>query len=83
MPQRTMRMKLDDAAITAANRATEAGAATGVLGWATQVNWIGWAGVLIALGGLFANLFYQRRRDRREKTEHEARMEAIKARCEQ
>lgn len=82
MPQRTIRMKLDDAAITAANRATEAGAATGVLGWATQVNWIGWAGVLIALGGLFANLFYQRRRDRRERTEHEARMEAIKSRCE-
>ncbi|MEJ2922101.1 holin, partial [Bordetella avium] len=80
--QRKEKMKLEDAAITAANRATEAGAATGVLGWATQVNWIGWAGVVIALGGLFANLFYQRRRDRREKTEHEARMESIRAGCE-
>lgn len=42
------------------------------------VNWIGWAGVFIALLGLFANLYYQRRRDRREQAESEARLEALR-----
>ncbi|WP_454694038.1 holin [Achromobacter aegrifaciens] len=69
MSQRIIKMKLDGAAILAANRTTEAGAVTGVVGWAAQVNWIGWAGVLVAVVGLLANLYYQRRRDRREQAE--------------
>ncbi|WFC66335.1 holin [Achromobacter denitrificans] len=81
MPQRIKGMKLDDAAILAANRTTEAGAVTGVVGWAAQVNWIGWAGVLVAVVGLLANLYYQRRRDRREQAESEARMAALRERC--
>ncbi|MGS1006279.1 MULTISPECIES: holin [Achromobacter] len=75
-------MNLDDVAIRAASRTTDAGAITGVVGWAAQVNWIGWAGVLVAVVGLFANLYYQRRRDRREQAESEARMAALRERCE-
>lgn len=82
MPQRIKRMNLDDAAIRAASRTTDAGAVTGVVGWAAQVNWIGWAGVLVAVVGLLANLYYQRRRDRREQAESEARMAALRERCE-
>ncbi|MEQ4616714.1 MAG: holin [Corticimicrobacter sp.] len=82
MPRRVMKMRVEDVAIQAANRTTEAGAVTGFVGWLASVNWIGWAGVLIALGGLLANLYYQRRRDRRERTEHEARMRVIEQRCE-
>ncbi|ADP15418.1 holin [Achromobacter sp. K91] len=82
MPQRIKRMNLDDVAIRAASRTTDAGAITGVVGWAAQVNWIGWAGVLVAVVGLFANLYYQRRRDRREQAESEARMAALRERCE-
>lgn len=81
MPQRIKRMNLDDAAILAANRTTETGALTGVVGWAAQVNWIGWAGVLVAVVGFLANLYYQRRRDRREQVESEARMAALRERC--
>ncbi len=81
MPQRIYKMKLDDAAIVAANRTTETGAVTGVVGWAAQVNWIGWAGFLVAVLGLLANLYYQRRRDRREQAESEARLAALKERC--
>lgn len=82
MPQRIREMKLDDAAIYTANRTTDVGAVTGVVGWAAQVNWIGWLGVLVAVIGLLANLYYQRRRDRREQAESDARMAALKERCE-
>lgn len=81
MPQRIKQMKLDDAAIYTANRTTEAGAVSGVVGWAAQVNWIGWLGFLVAVIGLLANLYYQRRRDRREQTESEARMAALREKC--
>ncbi|MDZ4057126.1 MAG: holin [Polynucleobacter sp.] len=71
-------MKVEDTAVFFSNRTTEAGAITGVVGWMASVNWIGWAGVFIALLGLFANLYYQRRRDRREQAESEARLESMR-----
>ncbi len=71
-------MKVEDTAVFFSNRTTEAGAITGVVGWMASVNWIGWAGVFIALLGLFANLYYQRRRDRREQAESDARLEALR-----
>ncbi len=74
---------IDDAAITTATRTAEAGAGLGLVGWLMQINWIGLAGVVIAAVGLAANLYYQRRRDRRERTEHESRMAAIRDRCEE
>lgn len=74
-------MRLDDTAIQVANRTTEAGAVAGVVGWAAQVNWIGWAGVFIAVLGLAANLYYQRKRDKREQSESEARLRALRDRC--
>lgn len=94
MPQRIKTMQIDDVAINAANRTTELGAATGVVGWLTQINWVGWTGVLIALVGLAWNIYFQRRRDKRERDAyyakekrdaeaHAARMAAIKSRCDQ
>lgn len=71
-------MKVEDTAVFFSNRTTEAGAITGVVGWMASVNWIGWAGVFIALLGLFANLYYQRKRDKREMAESEARLEALR-----
>lgn len=71
-------MKIEDTAVFFSNRTTEAGAITGVVGWMASVNWIGWAGVFIALLGLFANLYYQRKRDKREMAESEARLEALR-----
>ncbi|MOA36852.1 hypothetical protein D3C78_1583990 [compost metagenome] len=59
-----------------------AGAATGLVGWLAQVNWIGIAGVIIAALGLAANIYFQIRRDRREAAESTARIEALKERCE-
>lgn len=71
-------MKVEDTAVFFSNRTTEAGAITGVVGWMASVNWIGWAGVFIALLGLFANLYYQRKRDKREQVESDARLEALR-----
>lgn len=83
MPQRNSRMKLiDDLAIILSNRTTEAGAITGVVGWLASINWIGWTGVLIALVGLASNIHFQRRRDRREREHHRARMAALHDRCD-
>lgn len=65
-----------------ANKVTQAGAATGLAGWLVSVNWIGWAGVAIALAGFSVNLYFQRRRDQREQAESAARIEALRGRCD-
>lgn len=64
-----------------ANKATFGGAAAGFLGWLAQVNWIGLAGVLIALAGLALNYYFQHRRDMREQAESAARIQAYRDQC--
>ena len=64
-----------------ANKATFGGAVAGFLGWLSQVNWIGLAGVFIALAGLALNYYFQHRRDMREQAESIARIEALRERC--
>lgn len=84
---------LDTAAISLSNKTTAGGAAAGILGWLASVNWLGVFGVLIALAGLAVNIYFQRRRDRREArefrardaretAESNARIEALRARYE-
>lgn len=85
MPHRSSNMQ--DAAIEASAigftaKATQGGAAAGLLGWFVQVNWLGLTGVLVAVIGLVANLYFQRRRDKREHAEHLARMAQIKGVCD-
>lgn len=76
-----------------ANKVTQVGAAAGLTGWLMSVNWIGWAGVAIALAGFAVNLYFQRRQDQREQAErderrwreereHQLRMDALKERRE-
>jgi len=64
-----------------ANKTTVAGALTGAVGWLAQINWVGLVGVLVAVLGLAANIFFQIRRDRRETAESAARIAAIKGQC--
>lgn len=68
--------------IAASNKATVAGAGVSVVGWAAQVNWIGICGVVIAAMGFAVSFYFQRRRDRREARESEARIAALRDRCE-
>ncbi|MCT2416139.1 hypothetical protein MNU23_31155 [Pseudomonas aeruginosa] len=43
---------------------------------------MGLIGVLVAVIGLLANIYFQVRRDRRESAESAARIEAIRGRCD-
>ena len=61
-----------------ANKGMLVGGAAGMVGWLSQVNWIGIAGVAVAVVGLLINLFFQVRKDRRESIESAARLEALK-----
>lgn len=86
MPQRTLRMRFDEVAVEAAgislaNKSMAAGAATGLAGFLSSVNWVGLTGVLIGAVGLAANIYFQIRRDRRESAESKARVQALRERC--
>ncbi len=65
-----------------ANKGMLVGAATGFVGWLSQVNWIGIAGVLVAVLGLLVNAYFQSRRDRREDAESAARIQALRDQCQ-
>lgn len=58
------------------------GASTGFVGWLSQVNWVGFAGVAIALIGFLVNTYFQIRKDRREARESDARIQALRDQCQ-
>lgn len=83
MPRRVFNMRLSEIAVEAAgisiaNKTMVGGAATGLVGWLSQVNWIGVTGALVAIVGLVANIYFQRRRDRRERELHQAQLEILR-----
>lgn len=87
MGQRIRAMRLNDvaveaAAISTANKTMVGGAVTGAVGWLSQVNWVGAVGALVAVVGLAANIYFQIRRDRRESAESQARIAALRERCD-
>lgn len=87
MPQRNATMRIQDvvtdvAGISLANKTMAGGAGVSVLGLLSQVNWLGLIGALAAVIGLAANIYFQVRRDRRESAESQARIEALRDRCD-
>lgn len=65
-----------------ANKGMLVGASTGFVGWLSQVNWVGFAGVAIALIGFLVNTYFQIRKDRREAAESNARIQALRDQCQ-
>ena len=65
-----------------ANKGMLVGASTGFVGWLSQVNWVGFAGVAIALIGFLVNTYFQIRKDRREAAESQARIQALREQCQ-
>jgi hypothetical protein len=57
------------------------GGAVGLVGWLSQVNWIGITGVAVAVLGLVINVYFQWRKDHRESVESAARIEALRERA--
>lgn len=64
-----------------ASKGMMVGAATGVVGWLSQVNWIGISGVIIAVIGLIISTYFQIRRDRWEHAESAERIRALRDQC--
>lgn len=64
-----------------ASKGIMVGAATGLVGWLSQVNWIGISGVAIAVLGLMINVYFQVRKDRREHAESAERIKALREQC--
>ncbi|WP_406833822.1 holin [Pseudomonas asiatica] len=65
-----------------ANKGMLVGASTGFVGWLSQVNWVGFAGVAIALIGFLVNTYFQIRKDRRDAAESQARIQALREQCQ-
>lgn len=64
-----------------ANKGMLVGGAAGMVGFFSQVNWIGVAGVAVAVLGLMINFYFQVRKDRREHAESQARLQALRDQC--
>ncbi len=68
------REALDATAATIGSKAAYTGASTAVGSWLLSSEFGVFAGLLIGVLGLLTNLYFQRRRDRREEVEHQRRM---------
>ena len=71
---------LDQIGVAVSSKTTWAGALGGFAGWVASVNWLGVAGLLIAIAGFLTNLYFARRRDKREEAETAARIATLKER---
>lgn len=67
---------LEATAISAASKTTYGGALAGIAGWLASQDWLTIVGVIVAVGGLASNLYFQIRRDRRESAVARARIAA-------
>lgn len=65
-----------------ASKGMMAGAGAGLVGFFSQVNWIGVAGVVVAVLGLLINFYFQVRKDRREHAESIERIKALREQCQ-
>lgn len=72
---------VDQIGVAVSTKTTWAGALGGFAGWLASVNWLGIAGLAIAVAGFLTNLYFARRRDKREEAESAARIAEIKERC--
>lgn len=68
-------------AATGGKTAGIGGALAAAASWVSGVNWVTVSGVLVAVGGFIVNLYFNYRRDLREQRESDARIEAMKGRC--
>ena len=82
MAQQVNEGVVDAVVVSVTNKGMVGGAIAGLYGWAAQINWLGLSGVLIALVGLAANIYFQHRRDKREAAESLARIAALREQCD-
>ena len=68
----------DTAAISVSTKMTLSASGTGLLASMAQWNWTAIIASVVAIVGLVANLYFQRRRDKREREFHEAQLEMLR-----
>lgn len=72
----------DASAISVSTKATIGASGTGLFASVAQWNWTAIVASAVAVVGLAANLYFQRRRDKRERELHQAQLAALRERCE-
>ena len=71
----------DAVALSVSSKVTVGASATGLLSSVAQWNWTAIIASLVAIVGLAANVYFLRRRDKRERDLHAAQMAALRDRC--
>lgn len=74
----SIRQQTDAAIAAAASKVTYAGAGTTFLGWLESSQAGVLIGIAVAVIGLFVNVYFKYREDRRQEMEHDARLRAIR-----
>ena len=74
----TQHAAIETTLATAGSKATYTGAGMTISGWFLSSEFAVLCGILLGVGGLVVNFFFQLKRDRREQREHKARMETLK-----
>jgi len=65
-----------DLAISISGKSCISGSAAALLGWASNINWLGVLGATIAVLSFASQLYFNIKRDRREALEHKRRMQS-------
>lgn len=73
-----MKVETIETLAMAGNRATGAGASMGLYGWLASSEFVGLAGVAIALLGMLVNMYYRRKADMRAHHEYLLRTELMR-----
>lgn len=78
MPRDHLTQAAEQSIISVADKTMGGGAVAGLVGFLSEINWIGLIGALVAIGGLAVSVYFQHRRDRRESEMHRARLSALR-----
>lgn len=74
-------LAVEASAAALGSKATVGGGATSAAAFFIGINWIGWLSLGIALLGLIINFYFSWQRNRREKAEHELKMNKLRGDC--
>lgn len=74
----SMKNETLDYIAAAGNRTTGTGVLMGLYAWVTSTQFLGLAGLGVALIGVLINWYYKRESNRRHVAEHELRMERLR-----
>ena len=78
MPREHLTEAAEKTIVSIADKTMGGGAIAGIVGFLSEINWIGLIGALVAIGGLVVSVYFQHRRDRRESEMHRARLSALR-----